>query len=528
MAIHKAAVEKYLARQTESLSWLKNLKPLEVEEELSYISPLPKFHCPLRTDQKILFLLGVAYPEVVIMSDLGSGKTAVSLELLSYFYDNGFIQRGFVFTPTNEVCEGWEDEIKRWGFDIPYVRLSAKSSKAKWEQLSEFGSGLVIGTYIGIAAMASRLTKQKDKDGAELDKRKREVQDRKILRLVRHCDAVVYDQSTKAGNIKSLSFETCREFSLEAQVRYGLAGRAFGRDPFVLFSQFLLTDRGKALGTSAGMFREAFWRRQQTPWGTKWLLRKRREKILGEFIAASSIRYSIEECVQLPPKVSIRKECSFPDENWAYYDRVREELVAQRGNYREIENSFLKMRQISSGFVGFKDDETGERAQIEFEVNPKLDLLMELVDEVPLDRKMVIFHEFTWSGARICQELARAKLRHGWLWSGTKDWTRIKDQFNEDPDFRILVSNWRKGSMGLNLQAASYMFFYESPVSGVERYESEGRIYRSGQNHKSMIYDLLVRDSADQKILDFHAESKSLFKSLVEDPAKYFSGDKRR
>ena len=62
---------------------------------------------------------------------------------------------------------------------------------------------------------------------------------------------------------------------------------------------------------------------------------------------------------------------------------------------------------------------------------------------------------------------------------------------------------------------------YESPVSAIDRYELEGRIFRNGQKHKSFIYDLIVKDSVDQNILDFHTEGMDLFKRLVEDPAKF-------
>lgn len=249
--------------------------------------------------------------------------------------------------------------------------------------------------------------------------------------------------------------------------------------------------------------------------------RKRRTKLLGEFVAHSSIRYSVEECLDLPPKLLIKKECSFPEENWAYYDQVQEELIAARGNYREIKNAFLRMRQISSGFVGFIDDDTGDRAQIEFEKNPKLDMLMQYLWEVPEDRKVIIVHEFNWSGARIARELTREKYKFGWLHGGTKDWTDIKRSFNEDPEYRVLILNHKKGAMGLNLQVANYEFMYESPVSAIDRYELEGRIFRNGQKFKSFIMDLIVRDSVDQNILDFHTEGKDLFKRLVEDPAKF-------
>src|SRR6185312_4243671 len=494
MPIPKAAVDRYLAEQRETRTWLKNLRAFEVENYLNTIRPAHTFTVPsFRLDQKICFLLGVAYPETMFMSDLGLGKTSVSLELLSYFYNHGFMRRAFVFAPTNELVQGWEDEIKKWGFTLPYITLGAGSSESKWKKLREFtGDGIVIGTYVGIAAMVAKLENATDTNGDPIynkngkPKRERKVSDRLLLRLVDRVDGVIFDQSTALGNKDSLSFEVCNELSRDAQIKFSLAGRAFGRDPFILWSQFFLTDRGKALGTSAGMFREAFWRREQHKWGVKWVQRKRRQKLLAERIAVSSIRYAVDECVDLPEKVPpIRRYFHLTAENWTYYDQIRDQIIAARGNYREIESSFLRLRQISSGFVGFIDDDTGERAQVEFDNNPKLDLMLATLDEIPEDAKVVIFHEFTYSGSRICQALTKLGHQHGWLWGGTKDWAGIKAAFNEDPDFRFLVANHRKGGQGLNLQVGNYEFFYESPVSALQRAECEGRIYRTGQKQRT-------------------------------------------
>ncbi len=525
MPIAKSAVDAYLARQLETRTWFKSLKPLEVEEYLTYVNPPHKFTIPMRLDQKVCFLLGVAHPETVIMSDLGLGKTGTSLELLSYFYNNKFIRKAFVFAPTDELVEGWEDEIKKWGIDIPYLLLEG-SSKKKWDSLAEFDDGVILGTYIGIAAMVSELEDQFDRDGNKLKRQKRRPQKKLIDKILDRVDAVVYDQSTQAGNRGTLNFKVCNRFSEQAQVRFALAGRGFGRDPAPLWSQFMLTDRGRAFGPTIGMFREAFYRRERHKWGSKWVLRKRRQKTMARFVAASSIRYATDECVELPPKVKVLKECHFPDENWSYYERIRKEILQQRGNYREVRNSFLRMRQISSGFIGFIDDETGDRAQIEFEENPKLDLLMDLVAEVPEDQKLIIFHEYNWSGSRICQELAKEKYKHGWLWGGTKDWTSIKNSFNNDPDYRVLVANSKKGSLGLNLQSASYIFYYESPLSVIDRAESEGRIHRTGQTRKCFIYDVVVKNSVDERILEYQQAGADLFKAIVEDPSRLFRNGK--
>jgi len=38
--------------------------------------------------------------------------------------------------------------------------------------------------------------------------------------------------------------------------------------------------------------------------------------------------------------------------------------------------------------------------------------------------------------------------------------------------------------------------------------------------HKSFLYDPIVQDTVDEKILDFHQEGKDLFKALLANPAK--------
>jgi len=519
MPISPKAIEAYLNRSVEELSWVKTLTPAQVEKELGYINPPPKFTAPLRTDQKICFLLGVAYPELLLMTDLGLGKTVVSLELFSYFLSIGAVKRGIVFCPTDELVESWEDEVAKWGFQFPVVSLRKGSSTQKWLTLSTLtdDTGLIIGTYTGISAMVCKMVERRDKPG----RKKRQPVTDLLSQVSIDVDALFLDQSTSVGNTTSLSYKVALYFSRRAKVRYALAGRAFGRDPALIWAQLYLADHGRALGDKLYLFREAFYSKFFPKWGgTEYTLRKKLQPLLAHFIASSSLRYSVEECVELPPKVKVLKSCEFPVENWNYFVRTRDELFKGKGNYREVQNAFLRMRQISSGFVGFIDDDTGDRAQVEFAINPKMELLMELIREVPEDRKCVIFYEFNFSGAKVCEALKKAKLKHGWLWGGTKDWTAIKNAFNDDPSYRFLVANWKKASMGLNLQVGSYALFYESPVGVIPRAEAEGRIHRTGQQHRCFIYDLIVKDSVDELILNFHKTGGDLWKALVDNPQK--------
>ena len=64
--------------------------------------------------------------------------------------------------------------------------------------------------------------------------------------------------------------------------------------------------------------------------------------------------------------------------------------------------------------------------------------------------------------------------------------------------------------------------FYESPITADRRYECEGRTFRNGQKYPCFYYDLLLRDSVDEGILNFHSEGDSLWRKLVEDPTRIF------
>ena len=80
------------------------------------------------------------------------------------------------------------------------------------------------------------------------------------------------------------------------------------------------------------------------------------------------------------------------------------------GKVTEVQNIFMQMRQLSSGFIRVKTEE-GERIDIDFPENPKLDYLLELIDEFPSTKKMVVFHEFIHTGGVISEALKKKKLK---------------------------------------------------------------------------------------------------------------------
>jgi SNF2-related domain len=514
----KRAIERYLNAPRDDLRWLKKLSHREIDKLLAELRPRPHYNPKLGLHQKVGLYLGIKYGSFAFWYDMGTGKTFMSLELLQYWWDIGVLRRALVFVISDKAYPTWERQLREYKISVPYCTLDSGSSEGKWKTLDHFDEGIIFLHYPGAVAMVNGRGKTKTK-----------LDQKKVDRLLRDVDVVFYDESIKAGNIQSLTYKLCNKAAGVAEHRYPLSGMPFGRDPTPLWAQMYLADRGEALGETLGLFREAFFSEKDNYWGgphsKKYKFKTNLEPKLSRIIQHSSLTYTADECIDLPPVRRIIEPVKLSANTKAYYQEVISEVIAAKGNMRAMKNAFHRMRQLSSGFLGLKDDETGERAEIEFDENPKLERLLDFLDTLNENRKALIYYQYTVSGRRVSKAIKEElKIPHIWLWSGNKSAAKDMQRFMDDPDTRYAVIQNDLGAYSLDgLQVANYEFFFESPVSATIRSQAERRIIRQGQKHRNcFLYDLIVQGTVDEKILDFHTEGKDLFKALLADPARMF------
>lgn len=444
-----------------------------------------------------------------------TGKTLLSLELLRYWMQAGSIERALIFVTSDKAFHTWEKQLKEFKIDVPLVSLVGSSAE-KWQQLESLQRGFALVAYPGAVAMVCDRSKKEGKLSLNKGKAKK---------LTYWADAFVLDESTKAGNQRSLTFKMINALRKQAKIRYALAGRPFGRDPTMLWSQCFLIDDGKTLGETLGLFRAAFFDEKDNPWDPKgyakdYTFKQKMRPELANMVQHCSITYSAEECVGLPKVIPVVDMVPFPQEAQAYYERAIADLIAAKGNFRELKSAFLRMRQISSGFIGLKDDESGERAEIELMENPKLDRLFELIEEMPEGRKAVCFYDYTYTGKKIVEGLKERDIGSIWMWAGTKDPTKQQQRFEKDPNCTVAVINSKVGAMSLDgLQyVANYLFFPESPISVIDREQAERRLIRQGQERTVFMYDICMKSTVDVRILELHKEGKDIFEAVVKNP----------
>jgi SNF2 family DNA or RNA helicase len=507
------AVKEFLKRKLISYTWLKQQPEAELDKS---IAALWKLRSPLRFHQKVCFLAAIAEPCFGLFLEMGLGKTLLVLELIQYWRAQGQCERVLVLVPTDEIAYAWELQILEWFPKLPYVILTGSTiDKVEGFDREKL---ITVVSYPGLLYMACM-----KRYNAKRKRNEMVPDNKKVVRLASGIDMVVADESYHLSNPGSLTWWVVTKFVKAIPIRYALSGRPFGRDPFALWGQFYFMDEGDTLGDSQGLFREAFFSKKAKffggPFSFDYTFKKKMENDLARMVAHRSMQYRADECIQLPERMVLRKYFKLPGDALGYYAKLRERLRNARGDFTETKLTFMLMRQLSSGFMGYTDAETDERAQVSLDTNPKLELCLELIDEMADSDKVVIFYEFTYSARLLTARFNKLKLAYGWLWSGTKDTQSILKKFNSPSGLQVLLVQSRVGSEGLNLQAARNVIFYESPVSAVVRDQAEHRCWRQGQKRKVFQYDLVARNTVDERILDFHATGNDIYRAVMADPS---------
>lgn len=517
--ILKSAVDNFLNAPREDHRWMKSLTAEEVTDLLNDLRPRPKLWPTIDLHQKIAFYLGVTHESFSYWIDMGGGKTLLSLELFKYWRQCDAVRRMLVFVLSDKAFLTWERQIKKFEIGVPVTALEG-SSKDKWRQFHKFGDGIILTTYPGAVAMCT--AKVQGKQG----RNKLKLQNELVDELTTGSNMLVMDESTRLGNLQSLSHQLCSRIGDQVDYRYALAGRPFGRDPTMLWAQQHIIDGGESLGETKGLFQAAFFTKEPNRFArSKYVFDFKFKKLmapeLSRLMQHRSITYEEHE-YKIPGKVRrIIEPVRFGTDSQAYYIRAATELAKAKGNFKEMQNMFLKLRQITSGFLGFKNDDTGDKASIAFDTNPKLEKLIELIGGLRDDRKAVVFYDFTWSARQITDTLRNiAHVKHIWLWSGTKDARQQINRFLNDSACQVAVINNKVGAYSLDglQEVANYVFYYESPVAVIDREQGEKRVNRPGQKRQVYIYDLVVEKSVDERILDFHREGQDLMTAVRHDP----------
>lgn len=531
MRLSPRAIKAFHARNHRDYSRWKDISDDDLHSRMLKLRTKPRFWDKLKKHQRVCLVIGARKRQFAFFNETGTGKTFLSIALMDYFKKTKETKHNLILVPNKINKWEWLEE----GFQkhAPHMKCVVLhgSTKDKWEAINDNpNADAFVETYAGFIRMVSEIKEVKRRRKGRTVKIDKLVPSKKLVKFcMKFFDGIYLDESTYVKNKTTLPWRICNQLSKNANAFFVLTATPFGRDVDDVWAQVFLVDRGETLGETLGLFRAAFFEEKEK-WfgGYEYKLTKEGKAAISRRLDNISIAYPADEA-DMPHLERIPKYAILPEDAETYYERAKEAMLRARGEAMEMKNAFLRMRQISSGFVGFKDDELGESAKFVFEKNPKLDLLESLVTTFKPQHKFIVFHEFNYSAGVISKMLEELGIGHVLINGLRKDGDKARAAFKSDPKCQGLVLSNAAGGYGLNLQNAKYGIYYESPVGAILRKQTEKRFDRQYSLHKTVIlYDLIVRGTVDQSILNFHAEGRSLWKAILNHgPGTIFKPERR-
>lgn len=512
MLIDREAIRAYLERDFNSYLWMKKLAAERILRELADMKPRPRFKTEPWLHQLVCFYIGIVEPRFLFLLDMGLGKSKILADLLGYRIRTKAVERGIITVPRLINIDSWMDDLARHSWLEPNPVTSTEIDGKREALLNPRGEVTVVD-YHGLRLALSK------KDGRKL------VRDEKRVRQFQKLYGFVgIDEIHKLSNHSTLQDSIMTKLTGRADFVYGSTGTLFGHDPQALWNQFYLVDRGETFGENLGIFRASLFTAKTTPFKVKYVFNKRMEHDLHRMLQNKSIRYEEGEVHELPKRVMLKRVIDLTAEQRGHYVNALEGIIHAGGKLMELDAQWLRMRQIASGYLAWKDDYG--RHHKAFAVNPKMEALVSVADEIN-GSKLVVSYEYTETGRLIVERLKKEGYDVEWLYGGSKDPAACRRRFIEDPKCRVLVMNSEAGGTGNDglQKVARHLVFYETPTSPTTRQQVLKRIHRPGQEHRCFIIDLIADKSLDGGILADIAEGLDCHERVVNGklpPRKFF------
>jgi SNF2 family DNA or RNA helicase len=208
-----------------------------------------------------------------------------------------------------------------------------------------------------------------------------------------------------------------------------------------------------------------------------------------------------EECLDLPKKVYKRFWFNMTNEQRDYYDYVKE-FFLKKIEYEDIIDSFLifqlfsALQQVVSGY----HHDIKAKKVIPLKHN-RIDILNEIIEEIPKDKKIIIWAKYNYDIEQIKKYLANNQNNKVSLFYGKLNEQQRQEQLDLfRKENRFFLATQSCGGQSITLNESTYTIFYNNEFKYANRIQAEDRNHRIGQTNTVVYSDVLCNHSIDAMI----------------------------
>lgn len=396
-------------------------------------------------------------PRAFVLNGLGSGKTLSVLWAYDYLRSEGLARKLLVVAPLSTLERTWADEVFRHFPHLTWAVLHG--SKERRLRLLREDVDIYIVNHDGVVVLAKELTQRKD------------------------IDVVAIDEVSAFRNTKTTRWKAMSQVVADKPRVWGLTGTPTPNSPADAYGIARLI-KPENVPKFFTQFRDKVLR-QISPF--KWVPREGATDIVAQALQPS-IRFSREDCVDLPETLYQTRHAEMTDEQREAYNQMLRTLRLElEGCQISAVNEAVKISklvQIASGVVYGSGGE-----QVVIPAQSRVEIIKEIIAEA--EGKVIVFVPFRGSLNYLAEELGQV-YTVGTVSGATPKHQRDDtfDQFQHAQDPRVLIAQPAAMSHGLTLTAANTIV-WAAPITSNEVYEqANARIVRPGQTRGTLIVNI--------------------------------------
>ena len=422
-------------------------------------------------------------------NEQGTGKTASAIWASDFLLKQGVINRVLVVCPLSIMDSAWRDDL--FTFATHRTVSVAHGSADKRKKIVQEGADYVIINYDGIGIVLDELKKG-------------------------GFDLIIVDEATHYKNAQTRRWKLLRQLIHDNTWLWMMTGTPAAQNPTDAYGLAKLVNP-HSVPRFFGAFKDMvmFKVSQFT-----WKIRSNATDIVYRALQPA-IRFTKEECLDLPPMVYTKRQVELTSQQKKYYKELKTKLVLEiTGEQVTAVNAAVtlnKLLQISAGAIY-----TDEGDILEFDIDNRYKVLREVIDES--SQKVLVFvpfkHAIDILTDKLRTEGITTEVIRGDVPAHRR--TQIFKSFQDNTDPRVLVIQPQAAAHGVTLTRANTVVWW-GPTSSLETYDqANARVHRSGQTHKCTVVQLQGSDAEkhvyrllDKKI-NVHTKFVELYKEVLD------------
>jgi SNF2 family DNA or RNA helicase len=457
-------------------------------------------------------------PSLGLFFETGTGKTMTAINILRWkFAVERRMMRTLIFGPLI-VLNNWKREFAMHSKIDPRDILVLDRGAIKRRNLTL------------INAVEDRLTKQLSLPKIVLTNYEA-VENDEFYETIKAWgpEVLICDESHRCKNPESKRAKKVAKLAKGIPSKLILTGTPILNTAADIFMQYLILDSGATFGDSYWAFKHRFFHDENAGFKGKvhyfpnWQPKPETYATFNKMIYTKALRAVKSECLDLPPLVKMRTEVELGPEQKKLYKDMEKDFIAFIQDHSDEPKAVvaqlavtkaLRLLQILSGYAKADDDSIHE-----IKDNPRLDALMEHLEDLTPAHKVLVWCSFRDNYAQIRKRLDKAKIKFVEIHGEIKQADRQAaiDSLNNDEETRVLLGHPGAGGIGISLTAASYSIYYNRTHSLEQDLQSEARNYRGGSERHEKItrIDIVAPGTIDEVVLEGLANKLNIAETIL-------------